>query len=81
MISRGIKTLIVTAAAMLLAACFTVQQPPAAQQPPAPQAGRVPQPSAAACVKEGESCSARGSECCAGLICVGSRGSICVTRF
>jgi len=35
----------------------------------------------AACVREGESCDAPGATCCAGFLCVGSRGAVCTSRF
>lgn len=34
-----------------------------------------------ACVKEGDSCAAPGAHCCAGFICAGINGSICISSF
>jgi hypothetical protein len=35
-------------------------------------------PRRAACVKEGAACAAKGSVCCAGLICVGFKQPVCM---
>jgi hypothetical protein len=75
---RGIAALLL---ALLLAACSSRPPPVAAPAPaPAAAASQVPGAPPAMCVREGDSCVAPGSACCAGLVCVGFRNSFCAPK-
>jgi hypothetical protein len=63
--------------ALLLAACSS-RPPPVAAPAPAASAALGAKPGM--CVREGESCVAPGSTCCAGLVCVGFRNSFCAPK-
>jgi hypothetical protein len=80
--NRKLATLALIGWALLGSACALLQSAgPDTGSNPAWNTGAPAAPVAGMCVREGGACTAKGATCCASLLCVGIRDSICLQGY